>query len=144
MLAIASLASLVVLAGSLVWFRAVLPEADRTSLAMPIAGVYLWIAPIAMACQIAGWTMALAARRLTAVSLGAITAGVIGFVLAAVVLREVVRMGRKNMEALLDAHQTAAQVGGLFVFLLFFVLNAVLITGCVVLVRRGLAARASS
>jgi len=143
-LGIASIVSLLLLAGSLVWYRSVLPASDRASLSMPVAGVYLWIGPIALALQLVGWIMTLTARRLTAASLTAITAGVVGFVLSAVVLREVIRMGTKNLEALVDAHQAASEVGGLFVFLAFFVLNAAVITACVVLVRRGLAAHASS
>ena len=143
MLAAASIVSLLLLAASLAWYRAVLPGDDRASLAMPVASVYLWIGPVALGLQLVGWVVAFFARRLTPIVLGAVTAGVVGFVLSAVVLREVLRLGAADLEVLVDMHERASRVGGLIVFLLFFVLNAALITGCVVLVRRGLAADAA-
>ena len=131
-------------AASLLWYRSVLPVSDRASLATPAAGVYLWLGPVAIALQLVGWIAALAAKRLTSLALGAVTIGAVGFALCVIVLREVLRLGRMNLDALVELHQAEAHVGGLFVFLAFFVVNAVVITYCVVLVRRGLAARSTS
>lgn len=140
-LALAAIVSLVLLAASLLWYRSVLPASGRASLATSAAGLYLWLGPVAIALQLVGWIAALAARRLTSLALAAVTIGVPGFALCAIVLREVLRLGRMDLDALVEVHQAEAHVGGLFVFLAFFVVNAAVITYCVVLVRRGLSGR---
>ncbi|MBN1489583.1 MAG: hypothetical protein JXA69_06660, partial [Phycisphaerae bacterium] len=53
------------------------------------------------------------------------------------VIREAVRIAHMDMTALAPLHEKALSVGGLPVFLAFFVINAVLVAWCFLLVRRG-------
>jgi hypothetical protein len=52
------------------------------------------------------------------------------------VLREGVRLTALPVERLYGVHSQATRVGGLTVFLFFFVLNAALVGWCIVLARK--------
>lgn len=72
---------------------------------------------------------------------GLLIAGSIGCVVTVFsisVIREAVRIAHMDVAALAPVHEKALRVGGLPVFLAFFVINAVLVAWCFVLVRRGM------
>jgi len=54
-------------------------------------------------------------------------------------LRESIRLASVDVAALVEHHAQARAIGGMTVFVVFAVLNAFVITGCVQLVRRELA-----
>ena len=59
-------------------------------------------------------------------------------ILGALVVREARRLAAIDITTLFDAHRQAAQVGGMGVFLVFFAVNAAVITACVLIVKRAL------
>ena len=89
-----------------------------------------------MGIQAAGWLTVKTGADLTTRRLAFISAGVFMTILGALVVREARRLAAIDITALFDAHRQAAQVGGMGVFLVFFALNAAVITACVLIVRR--------
>lgn len=69
-------------------------------------------------------------------SLALATVGSVVAILGATCVREVVRLNRVDLEPLYTQHAAAMKVGGLWVFLLFFAVNGVLIAWCFALARR--------
>jgi hypothetical protein len=99
---------------------------------------YAALAAVGIAIQTESWR-----RMLTrgAWSAGALTAATIGVVLAitgGTILREVRRTASVSLATFAAAHAKAGQVGGLGLFLLFFIANTIAIYAAVRLVRRGL------
>jgi len=144
LLALVALFGLVLTALCLAWYRSALLPESRSFLQKPIAAPYVWAAATALVLQAAGWVAAIVSRKLSTALLGAITLGVVGFVASACVLREVLRLDAKDLTVLTDLHERAAHIGGLGVFLVFFVLNVAAITYCAVLARRGVRAKAAA
>ena len=57
-------------------------------------------------------------------------------ILGSLVVREARRLAAIDITSLFDTHRQAADVGGIGVFLVFFVVNAAVITACVLIVKR--------
>ena len=72
-------------------------------------------------------------RRLALISAGAIMT-----IVGSLVIREARRLAAIDIAALYDAHRQAGQVGGVGAFLVFFAINAAVITASVLIVRRAL------
>ena len=144
LLATVALCGLLLTAVCLWWYGSVLEPRIRDLLHKPIAAPYQWIAVAAFALQGGGWLATAVSRKFSRTLLGAITLGAFGFAASACVLREVLRLGAKDLALLTELHERAAHIGGLGVFLIFALLNVVTITVCVVLARRGLRASAAS
>ena len=70
----------------------------------------------------------------------AASAGWVLSLLGVSVVRELFRLQAIDFSTLVERHQQAAEVGGFGVFLIFAVLNTLLITACIWLVRRSLRA----
>jgi hypothetical protein len=104
------------------------------SLAFP----YGLLAVAGMLIQLAGWLTARTAANLTTSRLAFISVGAIMTILGALVVREARRLAAIDITALFDAHRHAAEVGGMGVFLTFFVVNAAAIIACVLIVKRAL------
>jgi hypothetical protein len=104
-----------------------------SALGMP----YLSLVMIGMGIQAFAWWPVQTQADLSTHRLLAISAGLALAIPASIVVREARRLGAIDITALADAHRQAAEVGGLFVFLTFFVVNAMVIAGCIVLVARG-------
>ena len=64
------------------------------------------------------------------------TLGMLGTIAGTAVVREAIRLGAIDVASLFERHADAAQVGGFTVFLVFFVVNTVLISWCILLVKR--------
>jgi hypothetical protein len=110
----------------------------RAHLVSALALPYGLLALAGMGIQFACWVPVktgadLATRRLTLISTGLFMT-----ILGTLVVREARRLAAIDIAALFDAHRHAAQVGGMGVFLTFFVVNAALITACVLIVKRAL------
>jgi hypothetical protein len=106
-----------------------------SNLALP----YGFLALAGVGIQIAGWLPVKTGADLTTRRLALISAGVILTILGALVVREARRLAAIDVASLYDTHSRAAQAGGISVFLVFFTLNAALIAGCVLIVKRSLA-----
>ena len=92
-----------------------------------------------MGIQAAGWLTVRSGSDLNTRRLASLSAGSVLTIFATLVVREARRLAAIDITTLADAHRHAAQVGGLGVFLLFFTLNAVAITTCVLVVKRAAA-----
>lgn len=97
---------------------------------------YLLAAAVGALAQFAGWHFIFHRKKLTAGRLTLASTGCAVTLLGMTVIRETIRLSQIYIEKLYPQHAAAAEKGGLFVFLAFFALNAVLITWCLKLVRR--------
>jgi hypothetical protein len=109
-------------------------DAVEGSLALP----YGFAAIIGVVIQAGGWLTTTNAAQLSTVRLAIISAGNVLTVLGAIVVREARRLAAIDITQLYDTHRHAAEVGGISVFLVFFALNAAVIAGCVLIVKRAL------
>lgn len=97
---------------------------------------YLIVAGVGLLAQSLAWTLILLRQRLTTGRLALATTGMLLTVIGMTVVREAIRLSAVDIEALYERHKAATQVGGLFVFLAFFAINATLIAWCFLLVKR--------
>ena len=111
----------------------------RAPILSNLAFPYGLLALAGMGIQVAGWLPVKTGADLTTRRLAFISAGVIMTILGALVVREARRLAAIDITTLFDTHSHAAQVGGMGVFLVFFAVNAAVITACVLIVRRSLA-----
>jgi hypothetical protein len=111
----------------------------RAVLASSMALAYGLAALTGMGIQAAGWLTVKTRSDLSTRRLALISAGAIITIVGSLVVREARRLAAIDMTVLYDAHRQAAQVGGFGVFLAFFVINAAVITACILIVRRALA-----
>jgi hypothetical protein len=115
-----------------------LQPSARAPVLSVLALPYGLLAVTGMGIQIAGWLPVKNRGALTTRRLAIISTGVLMTILGALVVREARRLGAIDITALFDEHRHAAQVGGMGVFLTFFVVNAAVIAGCVLIVKRAL------
>jgi hypothetical protein len=111
----------------------------RAAILSILALPYGFLALAGVGIQVAGWLPVKSGADFTTRRLAFISAGMILTLLGALVVREARRLAAIDIAAFYEAHRRAAQVGGMSVFLVFVTLNAVLITTCVLVVRRSLA-----
>ncbi len=117
------------------WLETPAQAALRSILAMPY-GVLVFLG---IAVQAACWLPVNGGARLTPRRLAIATAGAAGTMLGAVVAREVRRLVALDLSGLEESHRQAARVGGMAVFLTFFLVNALVIAACVWIVKRDIA-----
>ena len=103
------------------------------TLALP----YACLAALGAIIQVAGWILWLRGRSSLTMLL-TVSAGWLLSLLGVSAVRETLRLRVIDIEALAERHQQAAEVGGFGVFLVFAVINTLLIGTCVWLVRRRL------
>jgi len=99
--------------------------------------VYLFMAGSGWGVQFASWIQMKRAGTFEKIWLITASIGLTLTLLGTAVIREIVRWTRLDSEELFAAHERAAGVGGLTVFLLFFAINATLCGYCVIRVKRG-------
>jgi hypothetical protein len=114
--------------GGLYWSR--LSESARQAVTGPLAGPFLIAAIIGLAVQVIGWIdqarhTAFCPRALSITSLGLLVT-----VIGMTAVREAIRLAAIDLEPLYARHQEAAAKGGLIVFIVFFIVNALLIAWC--------------
>lgn len=96
---------------------------------------YPTMAGVGLLVQAFAWTFQLRQTQFRARWLGLASAGAILTLTGAVVAREYLRVGSIAVEKYFNQHAHAASVGGFRVFLVFFILNTILIAGSIYLVR---------
>ena len=111
----------------------------RAAIAGPLGGPWLIVAAAAIVMQVAAWSIALVSDRLSRGMLIAMTAAWVATLLGLAVARETIRLAAVDLATGEELHQTALGIGGLPVFLLFAILNAVAIGWCIRTVRGQLA-----
>ncbi len=117
----------------------------RDQITGPVAGPYLQAAIAGLILQSLAWVWIVWRGELNAGWLALATTGLLATILGVTVTREAIRLGSFDstaLAALSDIHTRAAQVGGLPVFLAFFVISGGLIFWCFRLVRSGQASSA--
>lgn len=134
--ALPALAGIVLCAASGVLYYSVLSPDAFDAVMGRLARPYLIAACLGLVLQTVGWSVISRRRRFAATWLAIVTTGVLFTILGMTVVREAIRLSTVNIAALYEQHQSAANVGGLPVFLAFLAVNAALISWCVILVRR--------
>lgn len=119
------------------WYYLALGDTSRGFLTGPAAGLYLAAAVVGLLVQTGAWIVQLGRVEFSKGLLSAASAGVLLSVTGMTVVRETLRLGRIDVARYLPDHEHAIGVGGLWVFLIFALLNAGVVWLCVVLVRRG-------
>lgn len=115
-------------------------ENTRSLVFSPLMMPYLVIAIVGIVLQAVAWATQLRRRRISRGILVSASFGCFFALVGAAVLRESLRLATVDVTSLYDHHTAAASIGGFFVFSVFAVVNSGLIVGCILLVRRGLAA----
>jgi hypothetical protein len=110
----------------------------RAVLASSLALPYGLAALAGMGIQVAGWLTVRTGADMSTRRLALISAGAIMTIVGSLVIREARRLAAIDIAALYDAHRQAGQVGGVGAFLVFFAINAAVITASVLIVRRAL------
>jgi len=136
-LAEAALLGLIASIGSSGWYFAAMEPSERAVLTGALAAPYLWMAIAGLVVQIIAWGVQWRRPSFGSSGLVLASAGWLATVLGVSVLREAVRLNALDPAKLESIHARAALSGGFVVFLIFAAVNLVLITWCVLLVRRG-------
>ncbi len=134
-----ALAALVAMGAAVIcagWYATMEPTVWKAA-SSPLASSYRHIATVGAMAQAAGFGALLRAGAIRAGQLVLTTVGVLVTILGMTVVREAIRLHSVDITALYDAHAQASRVGGLRVFLAFFLINAALIAWAILLVRRG-------
>lgn len=116
--------------GAGAWLQAAMPAAARDAV---LGGTGLAVAGLVVAAHAIAAAAWLVAPRSPRQGLAAATLGLLGALIAGALLRE-----RMRLDALETIRPMVSNAGGLWVFLLFFALNAVVIAACVRAARRHL------
>jgi hypothetical protein len=100
-------------------------------------GPYLALAVVGVIGQLAGWFWQWRRGTFSKLLLALATAGWLVALVSVSAVREIGRVATLDMAGLSPRHLAAAEVGGLFVFVGFAIVNFAAIAGCVWLVRHG-------
>lgn len=117
-------------------YRDTLSPAAREALTSPMARPYLIVGALGAVMTVAGWAWQLRQVRLARGPIALAGSGSLLMIVAAVVLREALRVASHDMERLAVVHRRASEAGGMPVFLFFLLLNGAAITWCFVIARR--------
>jgi len=115
-----------------------LDPAVREVVLGPLAAPYLGLACVGGSLQIVAWIAQRRSENFDRRWLLLASSGALLTIVGIAVVREARRLAAVDISSLYAVHEQASQVGGLAVFLTFFVLNALAITVCILLVRTGL------
>ncbi len=112
-----------------------IPDAARAAITGPLGGPWLAVVAVGLVIQIASWGGAFFSDRLARGQLIVMTAAWVATLLGVAVVRETIRLAAVDLAIGGQLHQQALGIGGLPVFLVFAVLNAVAIGWCIRTVR---------
>jgi hypothetical protein len=101
----------------------------------PFAGPYLGAAACGGLLQVAAWSVQWFRRKLSCGYLLLAASGVFLSITGMAVVREAIRLGSIPIENYYAQHQQASQVGGLWVFVIFTLLNLGIATFCILIAR---------
>lgn len=124
------------IAGAAYFFS--MPADIRAHLLGPIALPYLVAAMAGFAIQAVAWFMQMRRSQICRNWLIVSSVGCLTTIVGVTALREVRRLLAIDVTSLYLVHENAAKVGGMAIFLFFFVFNAIAIVACILIVRRGL------
>ncbi|MCA9115653.1 MAG: hypothetical protein KDA79_11250 [Planctomycetaceae bacterium] len=133
-LALLSCGGIVLAAGSAFWYFQQLPAPVQQHLTGSAGAGWLGLLIAGAGLQLAGWLLQWRQHRLHATGLSLVTAGSFGSLLGIALLREIVRYSQIDLTLSREVLEVAARTGGFGVFLIFAVLNGLLIFYCVRLV----------
>ena len=128
---------LIAVVAALLYVTKVSPQIRETILSR-VGLPYLFMAGCGCGVQFASWIQIKRSTRFERIWLITASAGLLMTLLGTAVIREIARWVQLNGDTQISRHQQAAEVGGLPVFLLFFVINIALMTYCIMRVKRGL------
>ncbi|HTL52054.1 MAG TPA: hypothetical protein VL860_05690 [Planctomycetota bacterium] len=134
-LAVISLLGMAVSAAGGLWYYSLGNAAMQAALLSPLAGPYLIAAAVGSLIQAIGWFAALKTGKLHTGILIAQSAGLLLTLCGMSVAREAIRLSAIPIAMLYDQHAHASTVGGFPLFILFMVVNALLIAYCIKLAR---------
>lgn len=126
-------ALLSVICGGIYW-RQLDPATVSNVVGRP-AGPYLLMASIGVVLQLFGWMNQGRQKRFSRSALVVCSVGLGLTIIGMTAVREAIRLSVVDISLLYEQHKDAAEKGGLFVFLGFFILNAGLIAWCLKLTR---------
>jgi hypothetical protein len=124
------------------WYFAIAGEAVRGELMTLFALPWFLLALAGLVLQATAWAATWQQGRFRAHLLSLASAGGVLSVLGAAVVREAIRLTAMDVTAFYAQHEDAARVGGLVVFLVFAIINGVLIAIGIRTVIRGRTAAA--
>ncbi len=113
-----------------------LEPAVRATVLSRLALPYALLALAGMALQAGCWLTVTSGANLSTRRLAIISAGTAVTIIGSLVVREARRLATIDVASLESVHRHAAQVGGMGVFIVFFILNTAAITACVLIVKR--------
>jgi hypothetical protein len=108
----------------------------RATVMSRLAAPYAWAALAGMILQGACWLTVSSGASLTTRRLALISVGTAVSIISSLAVREARRLAVIDVASLYDMHRHAAGVGGMGVFLFFFAVNATVIVGCILIVKR--------
>jgi hypothetical protein len=100
-----------------------------------VGGPYVVLALVGVALQVVLWYRAWRRAVLSRMALALITGGWVITLLSVSVVREIGRWSTLDVASLVARHQSAIEVGGLTIFLIFAVVNFAAIAACIWTVR---------
>lgn len=101
------------------------------------SGPYLYLAIACWALQILLWLVQMSKAKFSGMLLTLLAVFCPLAIVGMTVVREEVRLAAIDLEPLYPLHKAAMGVSGIFCFLFFFILNAVLLLSCFRLVKKG-------
>ena len=139
-----ALSGLITAAIAVALYGVALPPEVREAVTGIMGWPYVFLAGCGWGVQFASWLQIRRSPRLEKIWLATASAGLLMTLVGVAMIREIIRWFRLDGNALFPLHEQSAGVGGLPLFLVFFVVNAALVAYCIIRVRRGLAAGASA
>lgn len=133
-----ALAGLVTSAVASALYAVAIPPEVREAITGYMGWPYVFLAGSGWGVQFASWLQVRRSARLEKIWLTTASVGLLMTLTGAAMIREIIRWFRMDEKVLFPLHKQAAEVGGLSIFLLFFVVNAALCMYCVIRVRGGL------
>jgi hypothetical protein len=137
-LAFLALGGLAATAITTIWYTLGLDPSVRAGSTSRLGLPYAFLAVSGAATEAVVWFFVFKTPTLTTRRLSQATAAAIAMTVGSLVVRETRRLGAVDLETLYPLHEKAFGIGGFGVFLTFFAINALVITACVIIVRRGL------
>jgi hypothetical protein len=131
-----ALLSLVMTLVAAISYIASLSSEVQAVLFSPMISPYLLVAVLGFALQFIGWRRVFVSDSLQHGHLIWITSGLALTMFSLLIQREAIRLAQIDISNLYARHAEAAQVGGLFAFLIFVILNSALIVWCIRLVAK--------
>ncbi len=122
------------------WYLLALATDIRGVLFSRLAAPYLLLACAGLVIQGIAWWQIRRTRSFLSVGLHWVTLGTLLTLLTMTVVRETIRLAHVPIEDLFASHADSAQIGGMWVFLSFLVINALIVMWCL----RGIASSRSN